>query len=366
MLDTRIRKNMEWPLLVVTYLLAVFGVLIVYSVTRGDPTAYYKKQLIWLVIGSAGLAATALLDYHLYVRFARHLYVLNAALLLFVLKFAPPVKGAGRWIKIAGFPFQPSEFAKLFVIITLAVFLAKRQETIQEVKTLLLSFLYVAIPVALIFKQPDLGTSLVLIAIWFGMVYMAGAKLKHLAAFVAVGALLAVAMWHTGKLSDYQKNRIMVYINPETDTKKTGYHVMQARIAIGSGGMWGKGLFQSTQVRGGYIPEKQTDFIFTDIGEELGFVGAFGVTLLYGLFLLRGTLIIAASDEDLLGKLMATGIVTMFAFHILVNIGMNIGILPVTGVPLLLISAGGSSMITTLICVGLLQSISIHRHQLLF
>jgi rod shape determining protein RodA len=366
MLDTRIRKNLEWPLLVVTYLLAVIGVLIVFSVTHGDPTAYYKKQLVWLVLGSAGLATTALLDYHRFVRFARHLYMLNVALLLLVLKFAPPVKGAGRWIKIAGFPFQPSEFAKLFVIITLAIFLAQRQETIQEGKTLLLSFLYVAVPVALIFKQPDLGTSLVLIAIWFGMVYMAGAKLKHLVAFVAVGALLAVAMWHTGKLSDYQKNRIMVYINPEADTKKTGYHVMQARIAIGSGGMWGKGLFKSTQVRGGYIPEKQTDFIFTDIGEELGFVGACGVTLLYGLFLLRGTLIIAASDEDFLGKLMATGIVTMFAFHILVNIGMNIGILPVTGVPLLLISAGGSSMITTLICVGLLQSISIHRHQLLF
>lgn len=368
MLDTRLRRNADGPLLFLTYLLAFLGVLVIFSATRGDPTAFYRKQMLWLVIGTLGMIAATAIDYHHYIRFVRHFYMLNIVLLTAVLTrfLGHSAKGAGRWIKIGGFPFQPSELAKLCVILTLAVYLSQVREDIQKPKTLLISFLTVALPMALIFKQPDLGTALVTLAIWFGMVFMAGAKIKHLVTGVVVASLLFFGMWHSGKLKDYQKARIIAFINPDADPKETGYHVVQARIAIGSGGMWGKGLTKSTQVRGGYIPEKQTDFIFTDIGEELGFVGSVAVVALYGLLLLRGTFIIAAANEDLLGKLIATGVVTMFAFHIIVNIGMNIGIMPVTGVPLLLISYGGSNIIMALICIGLLQSVSRYRHQLLF
>lgn len=368
MLDTRHRKNLDWPLLGLTYLLAILGVFVIYSATRGDVTAFHKKQMICIGIGTVGLIVMAALDYHHLARFSRHLYLLNLGLLLLVELpiFGHAAKGGGRWIKIAGFQFQPSELAKLLVIITLGVFLTQAQERIKEPKIVFLSFLLVAVPAALILHQPDLGTALVIFAIWYGMILMAGARWQHLVIIPLIGILAFTGYWHSGKMRTYQKNRLISFIHPEADPKETGYHVLQARIAIGSGGMWGKGLLKSTQVHGGYIPEKQTDFIFTDVGEELGFVGSVAVILLYALLLLRGVLIISASHEDPLGKLIASGIVTMFAFHIIINIGMNLGILPVVGVPLVLVSYGGTSIVVTLLSIGLLQSISRHRHQLLF
>lgn len=368
MLDLRLRKNLDWPLFALTYTLALLGILVIFSATHSDATSFYRKQIISLVIGTAGLIAMTVFDYHHVVRFTRHLYLLNLGLLLLVELplLGHAAKGGARWVKLAGFQFQPSELAKLLVILTLAVFLSRAQESIRQPRVLLLSFLYVAIPAALIFHQPDLGTSLVIVAIWFGMVFIAGARKRHLLFFLLAGVLLFVGYWHSGKMKQYQKNRLISYMYPEADPKETGYHILQARIAIGSGQMWGKGLFNSTQVRGGYIPEKQTDFIFTDIGEELGFVGSVAVLLLYAGFLGRGVLITAAASEDTLGKLIATGILTMFAFHIVVNICMNIGLMPVVGVPLVLISYGGTSLVVALLSIGVLQSISRHRHQLLF
>ena len=365
-LDSRLRRNLDWPLFALAYLIALVGIVMLFSLTRFDPSVNYRKQILWLAIGTAGMVGAMFLDYHVYARVAKQLYIANIGLLLIVMKFAPHVKGAARWIRVAGFQFQPSEFAKLVVILTLTAFLARRRETIGEWKTLLLSFAYVAVPMALIFKQPDLGTALIVLAIWAGMVFVAGAKLQHLAALAAIGLTLFAGLWYSGLLKEYQKERVRVLINPDSDSKATGYHVYQARIAIGSGGMWGKGLLHSTQVRGGYIPEKDTDFIFTSVGEQLGFVGSVALTALYAGLLLRGAQIIAAADEDYFGKLIATGVITMLAFHVVVNIGMNIGVMPVAGVPLPLVSAGGSNMILTLICIGLLQSVLIHRHQLLF
>src|SRR5579884_3265668 len=357
MLSARLRKNLDVPLLALTYLIAALGVIVIFSATRGDPTPFYKKQILWMAVGTVGLAAAAFIDYHHYARFSRHLYALNLLLLALVSsgKLSHAAKGAARWINIGGFQLQPSEFAKLFLIITLAVFLAKRHESIKQGKTLLLSFLYIAVPVALIFKQPDLGTALVILAIWFGMIYMAGARILHLIAILLAGVLLFTGLWYSGKLKDYQKNRLISFVNPEADPKETGYHVYQARIAIGSGGMWGKGLLHSTQVRGGYIPEKQSDFIFTDVGEELGFVGSLAVLALYGGLIWRGARVVAQTSEDPLGRFVAAGIVTMLAFHVIVNIGMNVGILPVAGVPLPLFSAGNSNVLVTMACVGLLQ-----------
>ncbi len=369
MFDTRLRKNLDIPLLALTYGLALLGLLIIYSATHGDATAFHKKQFVWMVIGTVGLITAASIDYHVYARFAKHLYILNLVLLGLVLmpRFHNRINGAARWIKIAGFPFQPSELAKLIVIITLGVFLTHRAATIREPKTFVQSFLYVVLPILMIFKQPDLGTALVVVSIWVGMVFIAGARLKHIAAFFGCGTLLFAVIWFSGKgISNYQRQRLITVFNPQATSQKGGYQVTQARIAIGSGGLWGKGYLHGTQVQGGYMPEKQTDFIFTNIGEELGFVGSVFITCLYGLLLLRASQVITTSDEDQLGKLIATGIVTMLTFHVFVNIGMNVGIMPVAGVPLPLISYGGTNLIMVLTCIGLLLSISRHRHQLLF
>ncbi len=371
MRDNRLHKNIDIPLLVLTYGLALFGVLIIYSVTHGDATPYHKRQLLWIVLGTVGLVAATLVDYHFYERFGRYIYGFNLVALTVVLKFAHGINGAARWINIAGFKFQPSEFAKLCVILTLAIFLTKHQETLHTPRTFLLSLLHIAVPMALIFKQPDLGTALVLLAIWCGMVFIAGAKIKHLLVLVMTGVLLFAMLWHTGKIiKGYQRQRLVTWwdqlTNPDADKSSKGYHVWQAHVAIGSGQMWGTGLMHGSLVRYGYVPEKQTDFIFSDIGEELGFVGTLILAILYGGLLWRGVQVIRAAEEDMLGKLIATGVVSMLAFHVVENIGMNIGIMPVAGVPLPFISAGGSNMLTLMACIGLLQSITRNRHQLLF
>ena len=366
MIDARTRKHLDVPLLGLTYTIATFGLVVLFSVSHADPTGFYKKQAIGLLLGSAALVGAAVIDFHLYARFARQLYIANLLLLLIVIKKGQVVNGAARWINVAGFQFQPSEFAKLLIIVTLAVFLVRRLNTVETPKTLLQSFGYVAVPALLIFKQPDLGTALVLIAIWLGMVIIAGARIAHLALFGLAGALIFAGLWQSGRIKSYQKNRLISFVHPESDPRESGYHVYQARIAIGSGGMWGKGLLHSTQVRGGYIPEKQSDFIFTDVGEELGFVGSLAVLALYAGLIWRGARVIAQTEEDPLGRLIAAGIVTMLAFHVVVNIGMNVGIMPVAGVPLPLFSAGNSNVLVTMTCVGLLQSIEFHQHALQF
>lgn len=367
MLQSHARKNLDTPLLLLTYGIAVFGMLILYSATHSDPGAAYKKQAIWMVLGSLALAGAASINYNALARFARTLYAFNLILLLAVLKVAHTTNGAARWIRLGGFEFQPSEFAKLFVIITLAAFLTDRVKEIKRPATLVLSFFYVLAPALLIFKQPDLGTALVVLNIWFCMAFIAGARVQHLLLFLLIGGLLFAGAWRSGKfIKGYQKERLTAFMDPQANARGAGYHEAEARMAIGSGEVWGKGLMHSTQVRGGYIPEKQTDFIFTDVGEETGFVGSLALTFLYALLLIRCYVVIADVDDQPFGKLVATGITSMIATHVIVNMGMNVGLLPVAGVPLPLVSAGGSNVLVTLFSIGLLESIAIRKRQLLF
>lgn len=365
MLDARLRKNLDIPLIVFTLLVVMLGIATIYSATHASAGRHYQKQIVWFLLGLGVMAATASVDYTRLPRLARSLYLLNLALLAFVLKFSPEIKGAQRWIQFGNFQFQPSEFAKIILIICMAAYLTRRQERIHTLSTLIGSFLYIAVPMLLIFKQPDLGTALVLVAIWFGMTYIAGARAGHLALFALAGALLFAGMWRYDILKDYQKNRILAFVNPEVDPRDAGYHVIQSRIAIGSGQVWGKGLMRGTQVQGRFIPENHTDFIFTVVGEEGGFVLSCLLVLLYGGILLRGTLLLAQA-EDLLGRLLAAGVVSMYAFHIVVNIGMTIGIMPVTGVPLPLFSYGGSNLLLNMAAIGLLLGIGMRRHRLVF
>lgn len=365
-IDTRHRRHIDWILLILTYFLAILGVIVIASATKGDPQAYHKKQIINIIVGTVGLIVAANFDYHYLKRFVPYLYVFNLFGLLAVFKLGKEAKGAARWIKIGSFPYQPSEIAKLIVTITLAAYLASRIEEIEKPKTVFLSFLHVLVPLVLILKQPDLSTSMALFALWLGMVFIAGAKVKHIAAVIGMVFVGAAIYWNSGMMKEYQKARITNIFQAEENKQGSGYHVTQAKIAIGSGGMWGKGLGKGTQVQGGFVPEEHTDFIFTVVGEELGFVGAVTVALLYVGLLLRGALVVASAQEDVFGKLIATGIVSVIAFHVFVNISMNLGIFPVAGVPLLLLSYGGNNVLVTLTFVGLLQSVMRHRHQLLF
>lgn len=365
MLDARLRKNMDFALLTIMALIVTLGIVTIYSATRDTTARYHVKQLVWFGLGCVAMGGMASVEYTRFTRLAKPLYITNLCLLLLVWRFAPKIKGSARWINIGSFQFQPSEFAKLILIICLAVYILHRLDTIRQLPTLLGSFLYIAVPTALIYKQPDLGTALVLLSIWFGMTYIAGARLRHLALFLVCGIALFSLLWKTGQIKPYQKNRILVFMNPEIDPKDAGWQVKQARIAIGSGQVWGKGIGQGTQVQGKFIPENHTDFIFTVVGEEGGFAVSAALVLLYTGLLWRGAVTILHA-EDMLGRLLAAGIVSMYAFHVIVNIGMNIGILPMTGVPLPLFSYGGSSMILNMAAVGLLLGIGMRRNRLMF
>lgn len=353
------------------------------NVIKSQPYFYVKAQAMWIATGIVIAVIVAAIDYQKFRRFSWWIYGLNLALLAAVFAFGTAAKGAQRWIPVtASFNIQPSEFAKVFIIITLADFLAKRQGKLNRFRDFIPPFLFVAVPMALIFKQPDLGTTLVIAAIFVGMMFIAGANPWKFGGLLLGGALIVgVALWfHFSTnlpgflkfvqglplpMKDYQLKRLTIFMNPMADTSGDGYHIIQSIWAIGSGGLWGKGYRQGTQGQLNFLPEHHTDFIFSVIGEEFGFIGTITLLFLFAIFLLRA-ISIAMKSKDLYGMLVGSGVVCMFVFHILVNIGMTSGIMPVTGIPLPLISYGGSTMWTNMAGVGLLLSINLRRQRLMF
>lgn len=367
-MDRRLLKNFDFTLLLVTLGIIAFGCAMIYSASRGGSAGagYVERQLIWACLGLAGAIVVASIDLSIYYRYIGKLYVLTIIVLVAVLKVGHASKGAQRWIGIGGFQLQPSEFAKIILIIALGVFLVRRHDSIRGFKTFAHSLIYFGIPTLLIFKQPDLGTSLALIAIWLTMVFVMGTDIKNLLIFVGAGAVLGLVVWNMpGVMKDYQKQRVITFVNPAADPLGSGYHVMQSRIAIGSGQFLGKGLLRGTQRELRFIPEQHTDFIFTVVGEEIGFVGAAGLVIMYLILIWRGLNIMHAT-EDPTGRAIAAGVVGMLLFHIFVNIGMTLGIMPVTGVPLPLFSYGGSSLMANMMAIGLLEGISMRRHRINF
>ena len=271
--------------------------------------------------------------------------------------------GAQRWIQIGSLSFQPSEFSKVFLIICLATFMDKRIEWLEEFKDYLPVFGYIFVPWLLVMRQPDLGTSLTFIAILIGMIFVSGFKYKWFFRLGIAFIALLPAFWMV--LKDYQKNRIRVFLSPELDPFGSGYHVIQSKIAIGSGGLFGKGWLAGTQSQLNFLPENHTDFIFAVAGEEFGFVGAALIILLYLIIIWRG-IAIALDADDNFGTLLAVGVTSMFMFHVMVNIGMTAGIMPVTGVPLPFLSYGVSSLTTNLMLVALLLNIKVRKQNLQF
>jgi rod shape determining protein RodA len=354
-------RQVDAPLLLTTLLLIGVGLATLYSATYQWSPAVFRRQVMWLAVGAAGAVVLAAIPPRVWLRFYKPLYALNVLMLLGVLAFGAERKGAQRWLELpGGFQLQPSEFAKLLLILTLAAWLARNGAAIRTPKGFLLSALHMAVPALLVFKQPDLGTSLVFAAVWFAMVYLAGARARWLWLTVVAGALGFAGLWHFDILRDYQKARLVSFLNPEADPKQSGYHILQARIAVGSGQLTGKGYLHGTQKNLRYIPEQHTDFIFVVVAEELGFVGSVGLLGLYGAFLYAVWRIMVNTRNEY-HRLLAGGILTLFTFHLLTNVGMTIGLFPVVGIPLPFISYGGSMLITALAAVGLLLAIRLHE-----
>jgi rod shape determining protein RodA len=358
---------LDWVLMAAVLGLSVFGSLLVWSATStrddltgGDPTAYLWKQVVNIAIGMVLLVAVLVTD-HRWVRIVAPLvYLASLVGLVLVLTMGTTVNGSRSWLMIGGLSIQPSEFAKLAVVIGMALVVAERAEgrwrgqvRLAEV---VLMLAIAAVPATLIMMQPDLGTMLVLSATVFGVLAAAGAPRRWLALLVGGGVTAALAAVASGYLKDYQVDRFLAFTNPDLDPRGAGYNVEQARIAVGNGGIFGQGLFDGSQTQSGFVPEQHTDFVFTVAGEELGLVGA-GVVIALLVVVLWRALVIAARTDDVFGRVAAAGIACWFGFQAFQNIGMCLGIMPVTGVPLPFVSYGGSSMFAGLLAVGLLQNI---------
>lgn len=371
-------KNLDLPLLVTALLIVLFGLVAISSATHAtaaqgeDPFGFVKKQVLWIILGLVVLWAVQSFDYRDLSRYTVWLYGFNLLMLAGVLLVGSTRLGAQRWFALGPFMLQPSEFSKVIVIVTLATLLAKREGQLGRLRDLVLPMAFTAVPVLLILKQPDLGTALVLTAILLGMLYMAGARPSHLVGLVLTGLVVIGGMLGAHvrygtwiPLKEYQVTRLLIFLDPWQDWQGAGYHVIQSQIAIGSGGPWGRGLFNGSQNQLNFLPEQHTDFIFSVVGEELGFVGALVLLILYFILLYRG-IRIAAQARDTMGMLVATGVVSMLTFHILVNIGMTVGIMPVTGVPLPLFSYGGSAMLTNMAALGLLLNVYRRQQRIIF
>ena len=357
----------DWVLVLVTGAILVIGTLLVWSstasndaLTHGHHTAYLRKHLANIAIGLSLAAAVVVTD-HRWVRILAPLvYAGSVVGLVLVLVMGSTINGSQSWLIIGGLSLQPAEFAKLAVVVGMALLAAERVEGSRrrQVGTLevVLMLAIAGLPALLILLQPDLGTMLVLSATVFGVLAVSGAPRRWLAGMVGAGVLAAVFVVSSGILKAYQVNRFMAFTNPDLDPRGAGYNTTQARIAIGNGGVFGQGLFGGSQTRSGFVPEQHTDFVFTVAGEELGLLGAGVLIALFAVLLWRA-LLIATRAEDLFGRLAAAGIACWFGFQTFQNVGMCLGIMPVTGVPLPLVSYGGSSMFASLIGLGLLLNI---------
>lgn len=372
--DRRYLSQIDWILLLPLATLIGFGMTVISSAAHtmpGGETGFLIRQAVGVGLGLLGAATVMVFDYRDLLKWSRELYVATILLLGAVIVSGTIALGAQRWIKLGPIQFQPSEPAKLLLIITLAAFLSRR-ERFEEWLDLIPPALYAAIPAALILLQPDLGTSLVLVFILFGMLYVAGAPGWRLV-LLLIGGFGSVSAWVYAHLKwgiwiplkEYQLMRLIVFIDPNLDPTGAGYHILQSRIAIGSGGVWGQGWYQGIQNRLQFLPEGHTDFIFAVLAEEFGLIGG-AVVLGSALFLLWRVLRGSAEVEDRFGQLLITGVVSMMTFQFVENIGMTLGIMPITGISLPFVSYGPSAMVTNLTAVGLAMGVTMRRRTIMF
>lgn len=357
----RLVEHLDGPLLTITLVIVAFGIATIYSATYYASNRAFS-QLLNLGVGLTAMWLVAQLPPQKLMRFAVPLYVIGVILLVLVFVFGVKVNGARRWLPIGITRIQPSEILKIATPLMLAWYFHKH-EAILRLRHYAIAGILLLVPFALIAKQPDLGTALLVGAAGFYVIFFAGLPWKVIVGMLAAAAGAAPFIWSV--LHDYQRKRILTLIDPTTDPLGAGYHIIQSKIAIGSGQLFGKGLFNGTQSQLNFLPENHTDFIFAVIGEELGFVGSVAILLLYLLLLYRGVQT-AKQARDKFGTLLAAGITSMLAFHVLVNVGMTIGIMPVTGIPLPFMSYGVSALTTNLVSIGILLNIQSRRQKLMF
>ena len=363
MFDRRLLQNFDWILLFLLILIGAISLLNLYSATfpikETGGWQIFIKQINWYLIGFAALLLMTTFDYHLLERFAYPFYLFSLGLLLLVLLIGNVYSGSQRWLYFGGISFQPSELAKIALVVVLAKYFDE-QNPYEEyrLRDLWQPFLLVALPALLILREPDLGTALTLVIVSFSIFLFV--KIRWTSLLILVASTISAAPFIWFQLKEYQQKRILTFINPSLDPLGAGYHINQSKIAIGSGNIWGKGYLQGTQTRLNFLPEQHTDFAFSVWAEEWGFVGAVLLILLF-LFLMLWGINIAKNSKDRFGSILALGIVAVVFWQLVINVSMTTGLLPVVGIPLVLMSYGGSSLMVTMICMGLLMNISMRR-----
>jgi rod shape determining protein RodA len=367
-------RRLDWVLIGAVLSLTVLSTLLIWSATRpvllqagSDPQAFLKKQLLNVVIGLVLLGAVSMLDYRMLRTYAPIGYLLACLGMLAVLTpLGATINGARSWIVLGGgFQVEPSEFAKVTLVLVLALVLGELRDgdKAPRGRDLVLAIAVSLPALGLVLLQPDLSVDIVLAVVIFGMVVVSGTRLRWIAALLVLTAVIALAVWRLHLLKAYQIARITAFVHPTANPNGSGYDASQALITIGSGGMFGQGLFHGGQTTGHFVPEQQTDFIFTVVGEELGFIGAIAIIALLGVVLVRGLRIAAHADSQF-GTLIASGVTCWFAVQMFINIGMTVGIMPVSGLPLPFVSYGGTATFANMIGIGLLQAV--HRHHTIF
>lgn len=375
LVERRVLRSLDGLLILATVGIVLFGLLAVYSATAnmgaaGASLSYLKRQVVWTVLGVTVVIALLGFDYRYFGRFARMLYIFSIGLLALVMVVGHTQMGAQRWLSIGSVPIQPSEFAKVILIITLAKHL-EHKESLSTWPELISPLVHAGIPMLLVFAQPDLGSAIIFAGILFGMLFVAGASPKRLATLAGGGlaaGILAVFVSARGwipLLKEYQVKRILVFLNPYAYRQDAGYNIIQSMYAIGSGRFFGKGLFAGSQTQLDFLPARHTDFIFSVVGEELGFLGAFLLLSLYFMFLWRAVRTVAETDNRY-GQLLAAGVFSLFLSHLVVNVGMSLGVMPVTGKPLPFLSYGGSASLANYAALGILYNVNMRRKKIHF
>lgn len=356
------RKNFDPLLVILPLVIFAIGMLFLYSASIGMSDIkginFTIRQATWLVVSMLALILLLNIDLRRILDLSYLFYFIVVLALIAVLLAGGARMGAKRWLDIGWFAFQPSEFAKLALILSMAFYLGNSRYETRGAKSFLVSLLMAGALFILIFKEPDLGSAITLLPILFAMLIAAETPLKFIFGSVFAGMAASPLVWDL--LKDYQKRRLLVFLNPNMDPLGAGYTIIQSRIAIGSGGLFGKGWMSGTQNQLNFLPERHTDFIFSIVGEEWGFAGSLVLILLFGLLISR-ILCVADRTNDIYGKLIVVGVATMLSFQVIVNIAMTAGLMPVVGLPLPLISYGGSNLITTWLSIGLVINIDMHR-----
>jgi rod shape determining protein RodA len=355
-------RDFDWTLLAMVLALCAVSVFEIYSATLHTKySGYHTKQMFWIAAGLAAMFIFAKIDYHQLLDWVPWAYGVCIVALVAVLAVGHKVLGARRWIGVGSMRFQPSEWVKLVLILAVARYFANLGGRSLTWRDILKAFVLVGIPMILVIRQPDLGTTLTYTPILIAGLFLGGINLRQALILLTCGAVLVAGVWSSGKmLKPYQKARLASFLNPDNDPKGTGWQIRQSLIAVGSGGVWGKGMAKGTQTQGDFLPIPHADFIFAAFSEEHGFVGAFSVLLLY-FFILMRLIQNAQTAADLSGALIIMGVVAVLTFQIAVNVGMVIGFMPVTGIPLPLMSYGGSSVLFTFLALGAAMNVRMRR-----